>query len=226
MNINQMHITFRNLGQQMGLQRIRAILPESIDIYLNDAITEWVRKRIIANVDTVYNDRVTIQRNDVNPINGIRTLYKEAKIAVGNLGDNNNYLIDLSVVGNIMFYTSFDVKYKGGNSYYGCRFVERDKVAATLRDYCNSASREYPIICMFSNDRDAEIADLYIGDNTEPETLNVKYIANPDKVIYNIDPTLSIDCNLPEYSHYEIVELAVNKFFSSVGATNQTVSNQ
>ena len=49
MNIQEMHNIFRTLGQQMGLQRIRGILPESIDVYINDAIIEKVRSVVIAN---------------------------------------------------------------------------------------------------------------------------------------------------------------------------------
>ena len=40
MNIAEMHNVFRTLGQQMGMQLNRGILPESIDIYLNEAIIE------------------------------------------------------------------------------------------------------------------------------------------------------------------------------------------
>ena len=33
MNIDQMHSVFRVLGQQMGTQHVRSILPESIDVF-------------------------------------------------------------------------------------------------------------------------------------------------------------------------------------------------
>ena len=34
MNITDMHIMFRQLAQQMGMQNVRAILPEQIDLLL------------------------------------------------------------------------------------------------------------------------------------------------------------------------------------------------
>ncbi len=40
MNIGEMHVTFRELAQQMGMQTVRAILMEDIDICLNAAIIE------------------------------------------------------------------------------------------------------------------------------------------------------------------------------------------
>lgn len=227
MTIREMHLEFRTLGQQMGLQLVRAILPESIDVYINDSIIEWTRKRIISNVDSVYNDRVTIQHNDISPINGVRTLYKTNKVsAIGFAGGNGSYLVNLQSVDNVMFYTSFEVNYNVGELPYGCRFIERDKLSNTLRDYCNGASHDYPIVCLYSDDDDNDVAEIYIGEDVTPKELVVHYIAMPDSVKYDVTGETSIDCNLPEYAHHEIVEMAVNKYFHSVGSTNNTVSAQ
>ena len=50
MTIQEMHNEFRTFGQVMGLQLVRGILPESIDVYLNAAINETVRNIISKNV--------------------------------------------------------------------------------------------------------------------------------------------------------------------------------
>lgn len=227
MDIVEMHREFRVLGQQMGLQLVRAILPESIDTYLNNCIVEWVRKRIAANVDSIYNDRVTIQRNGVDPVNGVRTLFKSKKItAIGSVGDNGSYLVTLQSVDDVMFYTSFDVNYITDELYYGCRFIEREKLYSTLRDYCNAASHEYPIISISSDDNDEEVAEVHVGNSDPIKTLNVNYIKMPNVVKYSVNIADRVDCNLPEYCHHEVVEMAVNKYFQSVGSTNQTVSAQ
>ena len=60
MDIVAMHKLFRLLGQQMGMERIRGILPESIDGYLQDAIQEQATAIIRENVTTVYNDKLII----------------------------------------------------------------------------------------------------------------------------------------------------------------------
>lgn len=49
MNIGEMHVTFRELAQQMGMQTVRAILMEDIDICLNAAIIEKARNVIVEN---------------------------------------------------------------------------------------------------------------------------------------------------------------------------------
>ena len=47
MNIGEMHVMFRELAQQMGMQTTRAILPEDIDICLNIAIKDTVKELIV-----------------------------------------------------------------------------------------------------------------------------------------------------------------------------------
>lgn len=223
MTINEMHVAFRTLGQQMGLQLVRAILPESIDTYLNDMIIEWTRKTIQANVETVYKDKVTLQNNSINPINGVRTLYKRSILNDFNNVDEEYYTVSLKDVTNVMYYTSFELKFSGYKRNTWCRFIDRDKLMNTINDYCNGASRDYPIVCMHFDDNGYDIAELYLGDTIiRPTELIINYVSLPDKVSL----TDSVDCNLPEFCHYEIVEGAVNKYFSSVGSTNRTVSNQ
>ena len=47
--------------------------------------------------------------------------------------------------------------------------------------------------------------------------LNIKYIKKPNIVNYNT----KVDCDLAEYSHYEIVEKAVEKFLKSININQQ-----
>lgn len=228
MTIEEMHTAFRTLGQQKGLQLVRAILPDSIDVYLNDMIIEWTRKTIQANVETVYKDKVTLQNNSINPINGVRTLYKRSRLHNFNHIDDEYYTVNLAEVDSVMYYTSFELKFPNQKRNTWCRFVDRDKLMNTLSDYCNGASKEYPIVCMHFGDSGEDVAELYLGDTTAiPTELIINYVGLPVKV--KLDENNSennIDCNLPEFCHYEIVEGAVNKFFASVGSTNRTVSNQ
>ena len=77
MTIREMHELFRLLGQQMGMERIRVILPASIDGYLNDAIIEITNNIIKSNVQGQYREKYIISDNFVSPVNGISTLYSE-----------------------------------------------------------------------------------------------------------------------------------------------------
>ena len=79
-----MHITFRQYAQQMGMQNVRAILPEQIDILINQSITDTVNQLIRENIG-ITNDRVVTDNSKIGQINAFRTLYdvKEVSINIG-----------------------------------------------------------------------------------------------------------------------------------------------
>lgn len=207
MDIKEMHNAFLVLGQQMGMQNMRNILPSEIDVFLNAAIIEEVRKAILSNVNTAFNDKVTIQKNTVSPINFIRTLYSYTfKDVEGDQFDADDT--------DIMYYTSIFVKYEVTGKIYNCRLIEPDELANTLNDYCNGASFDYPIATL------SRFGNTYrwtIYNNNEKTIIGVvvNYIKYPDKVDY----ANNVSCDLPEYTHQQIVETAINKYFASVGST-------
>ena len=228
-----MHNVFRTLGQQMGMQLIRAILPESIDVFLNEVINEKVRSVVLANSVTAFQDRVSIQDNSVSPINYVRTLYRTAPSSGADITVNDEFYkvaIDSDVQQKTMFYTSFVATYGGNVSSstnpkrYGCRFIEGDKLYDTLRDYCNRASHDYPVVTMRADENNREFLEVYIGDsNKELVNLDIAFIERPAIVKWSTVETEKVNCNLPVYTHNEIVELAVGKYFQSVGATTRPV---
>lgn len=75
MNIAEMHTWFRQYAQQMGMQYVRGILPEQIDIVINTAITDITNQLVRENVG-VSNDRIITDNAKVGQINALRTLYK------------------------------------------------------------------------------------------------------------------------------------------------------
>ena len=80
-----MHKAFLILGQQMGMQNMRNILPSEIDVFINAAIIDEVRKVLISNANANLGDKVSIKNNGVSPVNFLRTLYKsETKSAMTN----------------------------------------------------------------------------------------------------------------------------------------------
>lgn len=81
MGIKDMHIYFRQYAQQMGMQNVRAILPEQIDILINTSITDTINQIIRENV-AVTNDRVITDNSKIGQINSLRTLYKVAEVSM------------------------------------------------------------------------------------------------------------------------------------------------
>lgn len=287
MNIHQMHESFRVIGQQMGMQLFRGILPESIDVYLNNVIIEKTQIDLLSNLKTVLQDNVNMQGSTMSPINLFRSLYRSARFRVlttseeiadetakhadyqngtktilqicksgedynaangyhkiwmptlsykdyrdnadgksyGLFRSNEEYFI------NPMLYLGFSVEYDNtsqGNST-SCRLIGADMLETTFRDYCNGASKKEPIVTMVShplvvNDEEniKGISNEYLEfySNTkglEVKYLTIKYIKTPNVVKWDVDINKCVDCDLPDYTHYEIVERAVSKFFNSVG---------
>lgn len=216
MTILEMHEMFRVLGQRMGLERVRGILEESIDVCLNDAINEIVDNVIKSNVQTVYKDKITIQDNPISPVNGVSTLYKEVD-KNGSIESDSPVVL---TVEDIRYIYGFSVAYPGNTVYKQCRLIEPDRVEITLSDYCSRASKEYPIVTVVDvNEKTGEYTIRPYTDGNRVSSIRMKYIKNPVKVSLEEE----VDCDLPEHLHKDVVEVAVTKYLQSVGSTTQNV---
>ena len=213
MNIQEMHQSFRVFAQQMGMQLVRAILPEEIDVYLNSAINERVREVILSNTNSNGTGKLNVNNNPT-PINYVRTLYRKYELT-----NNEHFDSEFSLTNfDALHFVSFDVVYEN-DKIYGCRFIEPDRIQDTIRDFCSKPSKEYPIVTLYTRPDGDLIAQIH-NDDVEVYKLIVNYIKLPNKVSYND----SVDCDLPEYTHNDVVQLACQKYFVSVGSTTQPVN--
>lgn len=383
MNIQEMHSAFRTLGQQMGMQLVRGILPESIDVYLNDAITLKTRTALEQSVRTPFMEQVDSQARSTAPANLLRTLYRRvifniydfvknkdltqwlprsesmavvdgetsiinqdviykyisdngvtesinmakdftnevlktgqvelqyngldliitknkltpgAKILssapyLGIVKKNDKYLVvvysSLPTTCNIfssiylksqedskisglgsydvsyengrydiilpttkfytkigvqesdvpkgkwiepMMYLGFGIKYFDArnktNSFVKARLIGADMLETTLRDFNNSADRDNPVVSLLSDENGWEYIELYTNTpRIRLDQIDVRYIKTPNVVKFSTDISNCVDCDLPDYCHFEIVEMAVMKYFQSIGATGNNNNN-
>lgn len=217
MDIQEMHQYFRVYGQQVGMQNIRAILPEEIDAFLNVAINEKIREVLITN--TISSENAVNINAEIGNLNFFRTLtlIEDLQLEKVNKSDKLfGYLgtIDFS---NIMFVMSVCISYDSFNTY-NCRIIDVNSIHNVLNDYCNSPSKEYPACTIATNLNNKIVVPIY-PENVEIKKSSISVIKNPNIVSLEKD----VSCDLPEYIHYEIVQLAVQKYFNSVGATTQNV---
>lgn len=230
MTIEEMHVTFRELAQQMGMQTVRAILSEDIDICLNAAIVEKTKEIINSTIGPLpYNDKVSRQNVSLSPINALRSLYRRATIQGSDISGAGNevspYKLTINSEG-IMLYTGFRVSYND-TTLYDCRIIENEDLGQTLRDFCNRAAKDAPICTIVGNEDSIDV-DIYTGRKNMPKPTLVQYIyvVEPDKVQYDEDDTDSnVDCNLPPYLHIDIVRIAVGVYLQSIGAVRNTNKN-
>lgn len=115
MTISEMHVWFRQYAQQMGMQNVRAILPEQIDNLINTSIKDTIDEVINRNVGTT-NDRVITDNAKLANINALRTLYKVKTIPVGDTKKiseygNNPYSFNSGNIGEVLYFVDFSIRY-------------------------------------------------------------------------------------------------------------------
>ena len=138
-----------------------------------------------------------------------------------------------------MMYLGFSLEYDeiSKGSATACRMIGDDIIETTLSDYCNSADKKNPIITVVGYtppDRlvgpvtiTSEYIKVYTNQpNCDIKYINVKYIKTPNIVKYDLNPNECVNCDLPEYCHFEIVENAVQKYNISVKQNNVSVNSK
>ena len=95
-----MHKMFRQYAQQMGMQNVRAILPEQIDLLINNSISDTINQVITQNIG-ITNDRVISDASKLNQINALKSLYKvwKGNISAATLKgkEKTNYIISFQL---------------------------------------------------------------------------------------------------------------------------------
>lgn len=226
MNINEMHAQFRVLAQQVGMEAVRAILPEEIDRFLNKAIIDLVREIVNNNTSTNYRDRITLRTNTISPFNSLRTLYKVIEVNGNSIIQNfGSAISEYDFIFNshgVMFVTDIGVRYTKHSSFtYYCRFIEPERWYQSQIDFCNSPSFDYPIVSLIEDENNVIKIRFANGNYEEfiPKVFTVGIIKQPIKV----SVVENISSDLPEHIHSDVVTAAVRLFESSVNRTHNNV---
>lgn len=139
MDIAEMHVYFRQYAQQMGMQNVRAIIPEQIDILLNTAISDIINQIVKENVG-IRNDRVIIDTNKIGQINALRSLYvtedydmySNDRFMDFNANDatigrmSNKYDTSHNQLPDYLYLVNFAIKYKVGDVGYSGSHSNKD----------------------------------------------------------------------------------------------------
>ena len=244
-----MHIWFRQYAQQMGMQNVRGILPKQIDIAINTSITDKVKEVIAENVSAASGSNAKIgQVNSLIPLyrvedfslkgdNPFMKVLDEYKY-IGKMcnKDNNGDAFSDIIVPDYLYIVSFMLSYTFDNNitpYFPVRIVDGMELANTMQDKFLKNTIKSPIIVIHSSDVFELYIDKFIKDseniyhlehNLLPDTLRMTYINKPRKVEYNPEGE-SIDSDLPEFMHVDILKHAVDLYRSSV-SENTTAGQQ
>lgn len=134
MDISEMHKMFRQYAQQMGMQNVRAILPEQIDLLINNSISDTINQVITQNIG-ITNDRVISDASKLNQVNALKSLYKVWKGSISDATvkgkEKTNYIISFQLPLN-----NFKLKETGDNVYTDAvKYNETVNEEQTTKDY-------------------------------------------------------------------------------------------
>ena len=241
MTIREMHVMFRQYAQQMGMQNVRAILPEQIDLLINNSISDVINQVITQNIGTT-NDRVITDNSKLNQINALKSLYKvwKGKVTLGtaktnyiasyelpinafkNGGTYNNDGVNSTSISYI-YIVDLSISYKKDSDFvsniFPIRIIDDMYLADVVNDFILHPTFRSPVATFHDN-----TIELYIDkpDSSTPpfkfqgcdvNEIRLSYIAKPNQVKFVEDVNgTNIDCDLPEYLHVDIVKHAVELY--------------
>ena len=241
MTIREMHVMFRQYAQQMGMQNVRAILPEQIDLLINNSISDVINQVITQNIGTT-NDRVITDNSKLNQINALKSLYKvwKGKVTLGTAKTNyiasyelpinafksggtyNNDNTNTSSISYI-YIVDLSISYKKDSNFvsniFPIRIIDDMYLADVVNDFILHPTFRSPVATIHDN-----TIELYIDkpDSSTPpfkfqgcdvNEIRLSYIAKPSQVKFLEDVSgTNVDCDLPEYLHVDIVKHAVELY--------------
>lgn len=192
MTIAEMHVWFRQYAQQMGMQNVRAILPEQIDNLINTSIKDTIDEIVRANVGTT-NDRVITDNSKLANVNALRTLYKVKTLNAGSGGivanlpsdPNQGYNFNSDDIGQALYFVDFSIRYSINNTtdtrWFPIRIIDDSYLADVLNDWVLAPRLRTPVMVVFKEE-DASISTLEANVATARATFNTAaaaYAANP-----------------------------------------------
>ena len=186
MTISEMHVYFRQYAQQMGMQNVRAILPEQIDILINTSISDTVNQIVKENIG-ITSDRVITDNSKLGSINALRSLYKvlyknvcdtdTSKQGFFSKGDNDGHMVHLRTdierisnsnlyvngKANFIFLLDFSINYKREDfvtNFFPVRIIDDACLADVLNDFILCPRFRSPIITIYKDEFDSENTDI------------------------------------------------------------------
>ena len=245
MDIQEMHVMFRQYAQQMGMQNVRAILPEQIDLLINNSISDTINQIVTQNIG-ITNDRVITDNSKLNQVNALRSLYKVWKGAITLPTPNTNYIASYNIPllgflpggtynsGNTskdlaiqyIYIVDLSINYSKDNftsNIFPIRIVDDMYLADVVNDFLLAPKLRSPVASIHDDnielyiDKPDKGRTPYTFDGMSVKELRLSYIAKPAVVKFLDDlGGTSVDCDLPEYLHVDIVKHAVELYRTAV----------
>lgn len=234
MTIQEMHIYFRQYAQQMGMQNVRAIIPEQIDILLNTSISDIVN-RLVRDNSGLIKDKATADLSKISQPNALNSLYriKETNIqTIGNFPKPITTQVSL-VAEDYLYITDIAINYiteiGDETRYFPVRIIDAANFAETLNDPILKPKINKPIAVINDDNLEISVNNLVLTNiifqhsikpNLKFNNLRTSYIKKPVIVKYDKENVNSVNCDLPESLHIDIIKHAVELYKSTINKGN------
>lgn len=190
MDISEMHQMFRQYAQQMGMQNVRAIMPEQIDLLINNSISDTINQVITQNIG-ITNDRVISDASKLNQVNALKSLYKVWKGSIADVTikgkEKTSYIISFQLPLNnfkttgsytddgnsstaisFLYMVDLSINYKKSDfvtNVFPVRIVDDQFVADVVNDFVLAPTMRSPVASIHDN-----LVELYIDKaDAKPE---------------------------------------------------------
>ena len=190
MDILEMLRMFRQYAQQMGMQNTRAILPEQIDLLINNSISDTINQVITQNIG-ITNDRVISDASKLNQVNALKSLYKVWKGSIADVTikgkEKTSYIISFqlplsnfkttgtytddensSTAISFLYVVDLSINYKKSDfvtNVFPVRIVDDQFVADVVNDFVLAPTMRSPVASIHDS-----LIELYIDKaDAKPE---------------------------------------------------------
>jgi len=223
MNIQEMHI-----GVGLGIQKVNSnafdsFIDEEIDYYLNKAQREYVRRQNVFLKENVENlsrpDKIATSEAAEN----LGELINFHTFSASGLTPNTSFdnATDVTSTGVTMFqFVYANAQLEDGGKWISCKLISPHEIHIySQAEYNDPLFRRLPLLITkdkFIIFRDSKTDSIY--------KLELMYIKKPATLSLTSNPQVSSD--LPEHTHDEIVDIAVNMILGDLKVAGPTQHEQ
>lgn len=181
---------------------------DEISLYLNSAVNRFIKQRYTGN-----NHRQIAFEGDNKRVADLRTLLTNsptiAKVAAtADIPNSGRYVLP----SDYMFYVDCSVIFtrtdvSQGTTYAQCQVIKNSDIRKHVETGHNKPYIREPLVVF----RDATHFTVLIDDSNNVgnlSTASLTYIKEP--AVINVDSGSAVNCDLPDHTHEEIVDMAVN----------------
>ena len=215
MTVQEMHYAV-----DQGLQKVASsvydyFLPEEVDFWLNRAQERFIKQRLgkVSDPKRLGFSETTKRLDDLRLI--VTSDYEDSVVPNGTV-DYINFDLPIDYMFLINARVLMHLDHCGEPPSYGrsptttrdVRVVEQDKVYSMQQNPFAKTKPDYPMAIIF----DDEVRVYQDNKKFILETLYLDYLRQPVK----INLSSSIDCELAEHTHHEIIDLAVKSIIEAI----------